>query len=59
MIKFRQKQYVLQESHQRLEESQKFYPLRELEENLGYVKLIYKEMGNLRINIRKPPIDQL
>ena len=35
MIKFRQKQYVLQESHQRLEESQKFYPLRELEDKFG------------------------
>lgn len=30
MIKFKQKQYVLQESHQRLEESQKFYPSPEL-----------------------------
>ncbi len=32
MIKFRQ---ILQESHQRLEESQKFYPLRELEDKFG------------------------
>lgn len=35
MIKFRQKQYVLQESHQRLEESQKFLPLQELENTYG------------------------
>ena len=35
MIKFRQKQYVLQESHQRLEESQKFLPSLELENTYG------------------------
>ena len=35
MIKFRQKQYVLQESHQRLEELQKFYPSPELIDKFG------------------------
>jgi hypothetical protein len=39
MIKFRQKQYVLQESHQRLEDSQKFLPSPELENIYGKCKV--------------------
>lgn len=35
MIKFVQKQYALQESHQRIEESQKFYPSQEIENIYG------------------------
>ena len=45
MIKFRQKQYVLQESHQRLEDSQKFLPSLELENIYGKCKVEIERNG--------------
>ena len=46
MIKFAQKQYVLQGSHQRLEESQKFYPSPELIDKFGVCEVDIQKNGN-------------
>lgn len=53
MIKFRQKQYVLQESHQRLEESQKFLPSLELENIYGKCKVEVERGGKYEKQYQK------